>query len=802
MSMRNVVFAPADETRLAQGRWLLNDVAHCCRIGDNKQSLGRISSQGLAQFSTGVLPPEAFVKLSPVELKAYDKYWRTIEREFGTKVDKDVTEPMVDFETGESYVVRCYFDFQGMTSPETIELPPLPYEALAASESVDIWGLGQMLFGLCAGRPLFPVSSRTGQLLELGGICNWSSEMAASLIYKYVADPLAQDILFQVLSPIEVRENVTLDKVMSHPFFSCADTSPPWIQHMIQKRKQETVAQTRLLQNKAFEVSDKKWLEERTVSINCWDFDLLARIHLSPTEIIRGMMERKTEIATPGSFLILPYKLCRNKKSQLTPSTKTNVDLSERMGAGMLALSKACYFADAIKKAISAGKKSTSMWWSSSEVLRVLALSSEDFGEVQAEMVELAARHVEAFRDNPMTVAIMVVQQRVRRVLSCFDNASAYLYVVDDFNGVPVVHGSSGSPFPLEITGEKREEILQRGILIMHLCCSYARGVAGGVSGLVKLIFEAADPHIPPSWMKAASGLDHKLDEAAIVSELRVLEDALGEMFDTRHRIFDDNLAFIHDYLLEVDPKRNVANMRRVTAGGGSLWTTIKGAEELEIKAQSFTFRDALGQISQVEAAVSVLQDSNEGSWKASPYDIDENLQKKASQDTTESLDEIFKMQELSDSLPKAVSQEPGVIRAEVSSQELAINVSLQIITATPSLSLEEKCTSKESTEISAEVPSQGLHDDIPVALPEITAAPIAVSKESTEKPADVSSQELHDHIPVSLQQVIAAPILPFAVSKQSTEIPVEVPSQELHDDIPASLPEITAAPSLPFDEE
>jgi hypothetical protein len=604
VSMQNVVFFPTDGNKSAHGRWLLTNLAFSRRFKSETHHIGKITRQGFAHFSTGALPPEAFVKLSPANLKAYHKYWRAVAR-LGIQVDKAAIEPMVDFETGETYVVRCYFDPKDFSSSDANALPSLPYETLPASESIDLWGLGQMLFNLCAGRPLFPVSSRDGQLLDYADISNWNTEMAASLIYKYVSNPLAQDILLRMLSPSEERKTLTLDMVAGHPFFSEVDPTASWVLQIVQRRKQETAAHARLLQNRACEVSDQAWLAERTVSINCFDFDLQTRIHLSPTEIIRGMMGRKTAIATPCSVVLLPYNLCRNKDSFLTPSTKKDVEMAERMGAELLGLSKACYFANAMKEAIGSSKKLKAHMWSSTEVLRVLDLSSDDFGDVQSEMVELAARHVEAFRDNPMVIATKLVQQSVRRILSCFDDSKVFLYLVDEFNGVPVVRGYDDGLFPIEVSEEDRDEVLQRGILLMHLSCMYVRGVEQGISGLVRLIFEAADPHVPPSWVEASKGLKHNLDEVAIVNELRILQDALSEMFSTRHNIHDDDLAFIRDYLSEVDPTRTVANMRRVTAGGACLWTTVGGAEEIESATQSFTFRDALKKRSEVDARLS-----------------------------------------------------------------------------------------------------------------------------------------------------------------------------------------------------
>jgi hypothetical protein len=48
----------------------------------------------------------------------------------------------------------------------------------------------------------------------------------------------------------------------------------------------------------------------------------------------------------------------------------------------------------------------------------------------------MAARHVEAFRDNPMAIATHCAAECTKTPLLLDDN-KVFLYLVDEFNGVP-----------------------------------------------------------------------------------------------------------------------------------------------------------------------------------------------------------------------------------------------------------------------------------------------------------------------------------------------------------------------------
>ena len=88
-------------------------------------------------------------------------------------------------------------------------------------ESTDLWCFGVMLYCMrSGGRPLFPNNNKSGHLLEHDDIINWSKEVARAVVYEHVKDPVAQDILLQLLTSCESRNNLDLPSVLSHPFSS------------------------------------------------------------------------------------------------------------------------------------------------------------------------------------------------------------------------------------------------------------------------------------------------------------------------------------------------------------------------------------------------------------------------------------------------------------------------------------------------------------------------------------------------------------------------------------------------------
>ena len=550
---------------------------------ENRQYLGGVNLQGLAQFKTETLPPEMFVKLTAFELKKYLFYWSSVEKRFGVVIDKTFIKPNMDIDTGEAFVPRCHFI--PLQVDESHEI--LPYKLLPASPTADLWALGQLLFFLLSGHSLMQVFLRDGRLVQFRYVSNWDP---APLIYEHISDPLAQDLLLKLLGSHDARSHMSAAKVLVHPYLDCSSENHALSKKISDELKHATAANARRLEKKRFDDSETLWSAARSVQIKCWDFAVLERIHLSPSELVHSMSTRSRTLRVPCSFILLPFD------SNSPIHSIEAIGLTERLGREMLQLSKACYFTSVMKQATSNGESEHSRKWSSTEMLRVLDLSSSEFGDIQSQMAEIAATHVEVFRHDPMAIAIKMVQEKLKRVLAVFEEQPLFLHLVDEFYCTPVADCE-----PIQVLGEWRTKILSSGFLFMHLCALYARGVSRSLEGLAKLLYRTDGCLVPPSWKVAASGLVHELNEIAFYNEISLLQDALSEMFSTPYRIGDDTLDIIGDFLMEVDPKRHWGGLQLVLAAEACIWTTKEGVNELKELSANTSFKENLRQRRELE---------------------------------------------------------------------------------------------------------------------------------------------------------------------------------------------------------
>lgn len=594
--MKNIIlYPPVDDIEGGRKHWALSNLSTAYRLHNRNSYMGKISSKGLAEFSTSTLPPEMFVKLTSSELKEYNDYWDVVEKTFNITVDRCVVDPVVDYQSGSSFVVRCHFaPEEADTEIAEEKLPALPYKLLPARECSDIWSFGQLLFTLVSsGRPLFPTNSRSGHLLDYKDVCMWDMDAAEAIVYEHVEDSLAQDILLRLLAPYERRAALNMESILNHPFFNNQETPSSIVQSIVNKRQHAREAYRRWLENNTNEKSEEGWLKERTVAISCWDFDFQNRIHLTPTALIPEMLSRPVEdLGMPCSFVVLPYKLVRNKRGVLTPPSKRDVERAERLGLKMLALSKACFFVHTMKRVVQ--QEGTSVRWTTAALWPYMQLPHEEFSDLQSRMASLAAQHVEKFRQDPVSLGLKLIQEKVQEILDVYDDSTkTLLYLVDEYNGVPIA-GASAAPFPHQVLPGVRGELIQRALPFMYMCARYFRGVSGSAAGLVKLIFEAAAPHIPPSWSNVCKGLDNTLNHDAIVEDVHMLCEALADMCEARYSVaFDDDFQYMQNYIAEVDIQRRFAKLQRVSSGCASLWTSSTGVEEIREKARKFGFKEA-----------------------------------------------------------------------------------------------------------------------------------------------------------------------------------------------------------------
>lgn len=588
ISMQNIGMLPASgESTTTHRIWAVSDLTNACQM-QNSTYMGGISHNGSAQFETGLMPPEMFVKLTPGEASMYLAYWEKVEKVYNIKVDRSVIEPVVDIESGSTFVLRCHY--MPKDDKATLgALPKLPYQLVPARESTDVWCLGLIMFALCSdGRPLFYTNMRTGQILDYQDISKWDKRAAESEIYQHIEDPLAQDFLLRLLAPYEDRVQLTMEAVLNHPFLAGSGHDSSLIVKMVDKRQRESAAHARWRNQCVSEKSLNDWLKTRTTHVNCWDFNMNKKINFSSSEIVRKAVGKNTAaLAMPCGFILLPYKLsAKNKKAKLAPTTKKDVERAERMGVLLLALGKACHFAVRAKDAI---EQSQEKQWTATKLLESLKLPDGSFDSLKDELTKLAAKNIEPFRVDPMFVVQKLVERRILEIRACFKEAGkAFFYLVDEMGGIPL-STSSSSPYPLQIPANSVELFLTTALPFMHACALFVRGFSRGISGVVRLIFEAAYPHVPPSWAHAASGLSHNLDEDLFIKEILILHKCLASSSSLA-----DDLKFIRDACLRVDPQASFANMLRVECAGSALWTTPEGASEIQEACQAYGFKQAV----------------------------------------------------------------------------------------------------------------------------------------------------------------------------------------------------------------
>jgi serine/threonine protein kinase len=592
LSMRCISMPPVDcDDPSPKRRWVVSDLSGVRRNNQNA-FLGAISSDGSALFETGLMPPEMFTKISSNEEQLCKEYWQNVEDLYGVKVDRQVVEPYVDARSGCSYVLRCHYTPLGRQKVAEGDLPELPYKLVPARESTDLWCFGVMLFCMCSGgRPLFPVNIKSGHLLEHDHVVNWNKDVARAVVYEHVQDPVAQDMLLQLLTSYESRNNLDLQSVLSHPFFS-NETTANSVKKLVEQRQSDCASYMRNRTIVVHERSEDDWLKSRSITVYCWNFDMLKTFHFSTSEIIRRLTGKENTM--PSGFLLLPYKLsAKNKKAKLAPTTKKDVERAERMGVLLLMLAKAIHFGAVIERMVK--KRNPRNKSDAMTILDSVSFPSPAFDDLKEEFTKIAADRIEAFRADPMTAVTKLIEKRYFEIRSFFKDAGkAYLYLVDEYVGVPLV-GSAFEPYPLEISESLMSKMLAKVLPFMHCCSMVVRGASGSVSGIVRLIFEAAYPHVPPSWATTASGLKNILDEEMIKEEVLILHQTLSDINNSKSgRSLADDLTFLRDSCTKADAKNDFATLKRVQCSGSSIWTTSSGVDMIQEACNNYDFKQAL----------------------------------------------------------------------------------------------------------------------------------------------------------------------------------------------------------------
>ncbi|CAJ1958694.1 unnamed protein product [Cylindrotheca closterium] len=570
----------------ASGRkaWGFSNLSNGCLQSDSAPYMGRIAANGNPLFKTGLMPPEMFVKVTPAELRIYQNYWSGVERTFNISVDKSVIEPYTT-EDGNNYVLRCHYVPE---EDQDSKLPELPYDLIRQSTSSDMWCFGLVLYTLCSGgRALLPSNFRTGHLLDFERIIGWGDQNSVSTVYEHVKEPLAQDLILKLLSSDKERSALTMKDLVAHPFLNKAT---PGGERIVKKRQQEKAVFDRRKRTVANEKSEAGWLQSKTTQVVCWDFDVLKKMHISCSALVQSQLNAPR---MPCSFILLPYLLStKNKKARLAPKSKIDVERSEQMGVLLLSLFKGCQFATIARDVI---VTNNGEHWTASKLIELMTLpDGSNFEECKDMLVMIGAENVEAFRTEPMTILYKLVGRYVQNMMECFQKSGkAFFYFVDEYTGTPIVADSS-SPYPMELQTRKTDAMVSMMLPFMFSSMFSACVTHGGVSGLVRLIFEAAYPHVPASWAKAGEGISHGLEVDTFESQMSILQDTLAFLSSSRKMQLEDNLHVVREMCLKCDNRASFGGMQRIECSGSSFWTSKESAAAIEEICRTHTFKDAM----------------------------------------------------------------------------------------------------------------------------------------------------------------------------------------------------------------
>lgn len=216
---------------------------------------------------------------------------------------------------GNVYLIKAFL--QTEDAPNT-----LPYNLVEATEKFDIWAFGVLIFAMCAKGHLFSLDHEDNLVDSdsYAELYNWDKKTAQKIIDERVDDPLAQDLLLQILVPHGERLD-KMELVLSHPFFG--SSSGIEAQRILEKHEEQQL------------------MFEETAVISQMTSETLLRLQNS-TESQCKLIFEEEKIVVPTSLVILPYELEVDKDTGalMAPDDPAITDLAIEIGKHLLDINK------------------------------------------------------------------------------------------------------------------------------------------------------------------------------------------------------------------------------------------------------------------------------------------------------------------------------------------------------------------------------------------------------------------------------------------------------------------------------
>lgn len=571
-------------------KWQLTKVDSLIRMKQSSVSHGMINSDGYYAFESSVLPPEMFTKVNAAQLLMYEEYWKAVFELEETDVSPDIIKPRIDPISGDAYVMKCYCSLSEKVKKS---MPPLPYDLVKPSKSTDIWSFGLFLFFIISGgETLIQTNIRTGSITCMELIAEWNSTIAERLIHQSIHDVVAQDLLLHILAPLEQRNTMDMGTILSHPFFKKrADVSGELIKYMTE-RNSEREAWNYVRSKKMKNKKDAQLLKSSMVTLPRLSLPNQLKLVASPSELLKGAFDSTGAMSqlVPFCYILLPYELKIGSDGKRSPVHADDVEILECIGSLLLGLCKACQFVNCVKLAMELPddeKEIILHRWiqdikqdpasSSQCILSTLELDSE-YNDLAGKLVSFAREDIDKFISHPMYATKRIIEEHVAGIVTAFEvKGTAFLYLVDEYNGLPVMEVNGTGIYP-HCFKNNIADIVYKSLPFVYACISHVNGAEHGVRAFVKLVFEAAYPLIPPPWVIACRGMKLSLDKEKIISEIKILHEVTQKMIEDENSISADSAAdelhFLQDFFQHIDSEQTFCDLRPVTDGKSILWTT------------------------------------------------------------------------------------------------------------------------------------------------------------------------------------------------------------------------------------
>jgi hypothetical protein len=311
------------------------------------------------------------------------------------------------------------------------------------------------------------------------------------------------------------------------------------------------------------------------------------------------------EDSMPTSFILLPYKLTKNEHGKLGIDKQSSAVTAVRFAECLLQLTDPktiLYFLE--RKSVQARDH------------RISGGSDDD------DTSQLTRRKVEEMEES---------------LVALYESGKAYLYLIDELIGLPIVPATGTSIYPIELTQPTN---LVRKLLPLMLTGMVLMRGEKALSVLVNVLLDKSVRHVSPNWVDAAreitaylySQQDIRSENVlpgleALINELRAfvsnnssvksvttVDSSVGSEWVTE-------LSLLRMVVTMNDNKRSFAGLKAKRDEPGTvLWTKHRIEEEARSEKNSGSGRDSVQQKKKLDASPtgSVRANSSLSSSKAS----------------------------------------------------------------------------------------------------------------------------------------------------------------------------------------